>query len=134
MVSLRLQFITFFNMIVIGMGLAIIFDLYRILRGKTDLNNIIIDIFDIIFSLMSALILFVGLVYSNGGKVRYYIFGGVIIGVFIYYLLFSKFFIKIFIKIFNIIRLIYNKLKNIGLIFYKRLKSIIIKIRDRISF
>ncbi|AGB40141.1 spore cortex biosynthesis protein YabQ [Halobacteroides halobius DSM 5150] len=129
MVSLRLQFFTFLNMILVGMVIGIGFDFYRVLRSKVNPLQIFTILFDIVFSLLSAIIIFITLFYSNGGAARGYVFIGVFTGVIIYYLTISNFMIKVLTKLANIIYWIYTKAKKIIIWIYNKSKLIMIKIR-----
>ncbi|MCK8827511.1 spore cortex biosynthesis protein YabQ [Natroniella acetigena] len=133
MVSLRLQLFTFINMMLVGVIIGIIFDFYRVLRGSFNPSRIITDVFDLFFSLVATLLVFLGLIYSNRGEVRIYIFVAVIIGEIIYYLTISQFFIKFFRRLIRSIFCLYNKLKKTVVFLYNRLKRVILLIYNKIK-
>lgn len=133
MVSLRLQFFTFLNMIIVGMIIGVFFDLYQVLRGKSNPKRLVTDLFDILFSLLAVIIIFSALLYSNNGQVRVYVFGGVIVGLIIYYWLISKFVVKLWVKLVNIISWLVVKIKNLVITIYNKSKLIIVKIKNWIK-
>ncbi|MCK8817006.1 spore cortex biosynthesis protein YabQ [Natroniella sulfidigena] len=131
MVSLRLQAFTFLNMMMIGVVIGFFFDFYRVLRGKCQLGRVATDLFDLLFCLAVTLFVFLGLIYSNQGQVRLYIFIGVISGEVIYYLTISKYSIIFFQRVVKLIGVFYQKIKSIVLLIYNRLKSILLKIKEK---
>ncbi|WP_027339857.1 spore cortex biosynthesis protein YabQ [Halonatronum saccharophilum] len=114
MAFLKLELLTFFNMLLLGIGIGIIFDLYRVLRWKIRVKRLFTDLGDLLFSLLITLITFIILIYSNGGEVRLYIFLGIISGQLIYYSTLSVFMINFYRGTLNFINYIFNRLKNIA--------------------
>ncbi|GAB6099787.1 hypothetical protein JCM16358_16660 [Halanaerocella petrolearia] len=130
MVSLRLQFFTFLNMIVVGMIIGIGFDLYRVVKSKFNLQRLVVDFCDILFSVLVTIVIFMGLVYSNGGSVRIYAFLGVSFGLIIYYLLVSDLVVSIFNRIVDSIFWVCSQLKRLIIFIYSKTKAIILKIKQ----
>lgn len=116
-------------MIIIGFIVGIMFDFYRVLRGKTKPKRLITDISDLLFSIIITLIIFISLLYSNGGEMRIYVFLGVILGQIIYYYLLSSYVIVILSKLLNGIYYIYCKFTNIILLCYKNIKKGVVKLK-----
>lgn len=102
----------FLIFIVNGLIIGTIFDIFRILRKSFKTPNIVTYIEDVIFWVVSALIVMYSLFVFNNGEFRAYIFIGILLGAVIYMLFFSKFVVNISVKIISI-------LKNIILFIYK---------------
>ncbi|WP_408955210.1 spore cortex biosynthesis protein YabQ [Natroniella sp. ANB-PHB2] len=133
MVSLRLQVFTFVNMMIVGLIIGFFFDFYRVIRGNFQLGRITTDLFDLLFSLAVTLFVFLGLIYSNQGQVRLYIFIGVISGEVIYYLTISKYIISFLQRVVRTIKIIYYQIKRIMLLVYDRLNLILIGIKEKLK-
>ena len=88
--NLNNQFLTMALMIGCGLGLGMIFDIYRVLTDKLNLSRWIIAILDIIYGLIAAVAVFRVLYYSNYGQLRFFIFVALILGIYLYYKWFSK--------------------------------------------
>ena len=93
------QLYNFFIFIVLGLIIALIFDLFRILRKKFKTNNIITYIEDILFWIISGFLINSAIFQFNDGELRLYLFLGLSIGIVMYMLLFTKFINMIFLKI-----------------------------------
>lgn len=93
------QLYNFFIFIVLGLIIALIFDLFRILRKKFKTNNIITYIEDILFWIISGFLITSAILQFNDGELRLYLFLGLSIGIVMYMLLFTKFINMIFLKI-----------------------------------
>lgn len=93
------QLYNFFIFIVLGLIIALIFDLFRILRKKFKTNNIITYIEDILFWIISGFLIISAVFKFNNGELRLYLFLGILIGIVMYMLLFTKFINLIFLKI-----------------------------------
>ncbi|MGF7184183.1 spore cortex biosynthesis protein YabQ [Desulfitispora alkaliphila] len=98
------QLITFLLLTLVGMGIALTFDVYRVLRGQIKPPKILGDIADLLIWVVLAIIAFVVLIFGNWGEVRVYIFIGIIVGIAIYFKWFSKTVINIVFTIFKIIK------------------------------
>lgn len=98
------QLISFLYFIITGMSLGIIFDIFRILRKSFKTSDIVTNIEDIIFGIISGIILLTSIFIFNNGELRLYLFLGIIFGIIIYMLFISKYFIKINVAIINFIK------------------------------
>ena len=98
------QLISFLYSIITGMSLGIIFDIFRILRKSFKTSDIVTNIEDIIFGIVSGIILLTSIFIFNNGELRLYLFLGIIFGIIIYMLFISKYFIKINVAIINFIK------------------------------
>lgn len=88
------QTYVFFIFILCGIFIALIFDVFRILRKSFKTPDIITYIEDVVFWLLTCIILAYAIFRYNNGEIRAYIFIGLIIGLIIYLLLISKYVIK----------------------------------------
>jgi spore cortex biosynthesis protein YabQ len=87
--SLNNQFLTLGLMIGSGLGLGIIFDIYRVMTGKLHLKRWLIAILDVLYGMVAAVAVFRVLYYSNQGQLRLFIFIGLMLGIYFYYKWFS---------------------------------------------
>lgn len=131
------QLINFIYFIATGMILSIIFDIFRILRRSFKTSDLITNIEDVIFGIITGLIILLSIFLFNNGELRLYIFIGFLIGIVVYMLFISKYFIKLNISIINFIKkiiIIMTKpfkmlFKFIKKIFFKPISFIIINIQ-----
>lgn len=82
-----------------GIIIGILFDIFRILRRSFKTADIITYAQDILFWILTGIILLYSIFTFSNGEIRFYMFLGVFIGCLIYLLIFSKYFIKINVKI-----------------------------------
>lgn len=87
-----------------GLLIGILFDIFRILRKSFKTPDFITYLEDILFWILSALILLYSIFKFNNGELRMYIFLGVILGLMIYLLVFSKLFVQVSVYIINFIK------------------------------
>ncbi len=87
-----------------GFIIGILFDVFRILRKSFKTPDFITYIEDIIFWILTGLILLYSIFTFNNGEIRIYIFISILIGVIAYMLILSKYFIKINVYIISIIK------------------------------
>ena len=107
-VSVSDQAFTFLCSVVGGIVIALIYDIFRIMRKAFKTGNLMTYIEDILFWLLVAIVMFTMVYYSNEGELRSYLFIGTLLGVVFYALLLSKpimnssmFIINILCKIFK---------------------------------
>ena len=98
------QLISFFYFIITGISLGIIFDIFRILRKSFKTSDIVTNIEDIIFGIITGIILLTSIFIFNNGELRLYLFLGILFGIIIYMIFISKYFIKINVAIINFIK------------------------------
>lgn len=112
-------FLLFF---IIGIIIGLIFDFFKVLRKSFKTKDIITFIEDLLFLLVSGVLIIFGIIKLNGGEVRFYLFLGIFLGVLIYSLTISNlyviilyefvrickkifcFFAKIFLKLLQLLR------------------------------
>lgn len=97
---------------IIGFIIGILFDIFRVLRKVFKTSNLITYIEDVLFWILTGMIIVYGLVTFSYGEIRLYTILMIITGVIIYYLCISKYIILINVKLLNgIKRIISNILK-----------------------
>lgn len=123
-----------------GIIIGILFDIFRILRRSFKTADIITYTQDILFWILTGIILLYSIFTFSNGEIRFYMFLGVFIGCLIYMLIFSKYFIQINVKIILTIKKIVGKIISIIIfpikiiinfmkkIFFKPIKFITINI------
>lgn len=87
-----------------GFIIGILFDMFRSFRKILKTPDFITYIHDILFWALTGRILTYSIFKFNNGKLRSYIFLGVILGILVYMLIFSKIFLKINTNILNLIK------------------------------
>ena len=93
------QFNTVFIFFLTGICIGLLFDFFRIQRKVLKTCDFITYIQDILFWIVSGLIIiFVIMKYTNG-EIRIYMVLGIILGILIYFLIISKYIMKIFVCI-----------------------------------
>ena len=104
------QFNTVFIFFLTGICIGLLFDFFRIQRKVLKTCDFITYIQDILFWIVSGLIIiFVIMKYTNG-KIRIYMVLGIILGILIYFLIISKYIMKIFVCILSFLLNIIGKL------------------------
>lgn len=132
------QLINFFYFILVGTILSIVFDVFRILRKTFKTSDFITNIEDVVFGILTGIIILLSIFLINNGELRFYIFIGIGIGIVIYMLFISKYFIKINVAIINLIKkiiLLFTKpfkifVKVLKKLFFKPISFIIINIKS----
>ncbi len=93
------QIQTFIIFILIGIIIALIFDFFRILRKSFYTPDWLTYVEDILFWIITCIILAFSIYKYNNGEIRFYMFIGVIIGAILYIISLSKYIVKIFVCI-----------------------------------
>lgn len=121
-------FIFFF---IIGIIIGFIFDIFRVIRKSFKTTDFITLIEDIIFLLISSILIIGGIIKINGGEVRFYLFLGIFLGGLIYSLTISNLYVIIFYEFVKICKKICKKIFKIPFLciikFLQITKSIIKK-------
>ena len=94
----------FFIFIIDGILIGLLFDLFRISRKVIKTNNLATYVEDILFWILTGLIILYSIFVFNNGELRLFMFLGIILGAFIYMLFISSYFIKINMKIVNLLK------------------------------
>lgn len=127
------ELISFGFSIVTGLGLGILFDMYRSFRSVTKPGKFMSGLEDLLFWVISIAAVFILLVKTTDGILRGFIFIGCICGFLIYMIIFSKYVFYIFNLFFmliigmigEIIKLVLNPFRGIHKNIRKMAKKII---------
>ncbi|WP_240421487.1 spore cortex biosynthesis protein YabQ [Paenibacillus periandrae] len=92
--TLEMQFATMGTMLLGGLSLGGLFDLYRVLAHHLRATRYAYYVLDLVFWIIGTLLIFKLLYDINWGQVRMFIFIGLLAGVVIYFWLFSGILIK----------------------------------------
>ena len=117
-----LQLYNFCIFIILGLVVAFIFDLFRVLRKTFKTNNIVTYLEDILFWLITGFLIMVAVFTFNNGELRIYLFIGLLLGIIIYILLLSKIINSILLKIL----LPFKKIISSFLLVFKKIYDFII--------
>ena len=98
------QVFSFAIFILNGFLIGILFDIFRILRKSFKTPDFMTYIEDVVFWILSGLILLYSIFKFNNGELRLFIFLGVFIGSLIYLLVFSKLLIDISVYVIKIFK------------------------------
>lgn len=82
-----------------GVAIGILFDFFRILRRSIKTSNLATYIQDILFWILTGIIVLYSIWYFNNGELRIFVLLGLIIGILIYMTTLSSIIVKIFTKI-----------------------------------
>ncbi len=89
------QLSAFLTTIATGITLGVLFDCYRVLRGTFRPKVLVTWVTDLLYWLVATVIVFIALVISNWGELRFYVFLGISCGVALYYRLLSLWVIRV---------------------------------------
>ncbi|WP_438497454.1 spore cortex biosynthesis protein YabQ [Paenibacillus sp. IHBB 3054] len=84
-----IQWITLLYMMLAGTAMGLAYDSYRVLSLKLSFPKWLNALLDLLYWLWAALLVFRMLYAGNQGQLRFYVFLGLFLGVWIYFLLFS---------------------------------------------
>lgn len=98
------QFYSFIIFILVGFLIGLLFDIFRISRKTFKTSDIITSIEDILFWILTGLLILFSIFKFNNGDIRVYIILGIFIGIALYMLVFSKIVINTLVKIIFIIK------------------------------
>lgn len=84
-----------------GVLAGVLFDIYRVIKGDEQSNPIITFISDVLFWILTSILVFIFLLYTNYAYVSIYIYLLIFLGLFGYLKLFSRGFSKVLRKIIN---------------------------------
>lgn len=78
-----------------GIITGVFFDMYRLFRGFSTPNKFLTFIEDMLFWILTAIVIFIFLLYTNYAYIGFYVYMWLIVGIYIYLKLVSRHFIKI---------------------------------------
>jgi spore cortex biosynthesis protein YabQ len=92
-----------------GVGIALLFDFFRILRRSFKTADFVTYIEDVLFWLIAGMVVLYSAFIFNNGEIRAFMIFGIIIGALLYILLLSNYVMKFSILIIGIIKKIVGK-------------------------
>lgn len=92
-----------------GLLIGLIFDIFRVTRKAFRLPNIIIYIEDILFGIITGLIVVSTICICTDGQIRLYMILMIVTGTLFYFLLISRYFMKVNVKILDILKIVIKK-------------------------
>lgn len=116
-----------------GIVIGILFDFFRILRRTIKTSNIVIYIQDLLFWILTGILILYNIWYFNNGEIRTYLFFGIILGVFIYMFTLSDIFIYLFSKLLYIIISFFKIPIKIINLFFSNIMLLIVTILKNIT-
>lgn len=103
-----------------GVVIGLLFDFFRILRRSFKTSNIITYFEDVLFWILTGVLILYNIWYFNNGEIRIYMFLGIIMGVLIYMLTLSNIIISLLSKILNsIVKVLELPFRTLFSIFHK---------------
>lgn len=96
--ELNSQVFTFAMTIVTGIVLGGLFDCYRALRHRFRPRMFMTWVTDLLYWLVATVIMFIALLVSNWGELRFYVFIGVLSGLGLYYNWLSRYALRLFVS------------------------------------
>lgn len=105
----------------LGLGLGILYDVFRIIRMLINKRNITIFLQDIIYFIVSGFVTFIFVLGINEGQSRFYILAGEGIGWIVYHITLGE---KIYHCSENIVKMIRTKFRNFSNNIYRYIKKI----------
>jgi spore cortex biosynthesis protein YabQ len=93
-ITIKTQFGLILYSLSAGVLTGILFDIYRIIRGIKSPNKIITFIEDILFWILTAIIIFTFLLYTHSTYLSAYVYLCILLGVYLYIKLISKYFLS----------------------------------------
>ena len=90
LVSIQFQFNVLFFSFLSGMLIGVLFDVYRLLRGIGKPVNIVTFISDLLFWLLTSIVVFIFLLYTSYAYIGIYVYLYIALGTYVYYKILSK--------------------------------------------
>ena len=116
----------FFIFIINGILIGLLFDFFRISRKVFKTNDVMTYIEDVLFWILTGILILYNIWYFNNGEIRVYMFLGIILGVLIYMSTLSNIVVKLFTRILGtIIKVLELPFKTINAIFRKIITAIL---------
>ena len=120
-ISLSVQMRLVFFSILAGVLTGFLFDFYRTIRGFENIHKLLIIIEDILFWFLTAIIIFIFLLYTNYAFITLYVYVYIAIGIFVYIKLISKTFTYLQYSLIQIISKVIRMIINFTLFPFKLL-------------
>ena len=93
-----------------GISIGLLFDFFRVLRKSFKTSDIVTSIEDILFWILTGIIILYNIWYFNNGEIRLFMILGIILGTIIYMLTLSNVILKIFFSILTFLKKIIMQL------------------------
>ena len=90
---------------IVGIIIGILFDIFRILRKSFKTKDIVTYIEDILFWILTGIIILFSMYKFSNGELRFFMIIGIIMGTLMYMITFSKYVIKISVFVINIFKI-----------------------------
>ena len=87
-----------------GVIIGLIFDIFRILRKSFKTSDILTYIEDILFWIITGILLLYSIFIFNYGEIRFFMFVAILLGAMFYMLLISRYVIKISVTVINLLK------------------------------
>lgn len=87
-----------------GVIIGLVFDIFRILRKSFKTSDVVTTLEDILFWLITGIIVLYSIFIFNNGEIRFFMFLGIFLGIMLYMLLLSSHIIKFSVKVIAIIK------------------------------
>jgi spore cortex biosynthesis protein YabQ len=78
-----------------GIITGVCFDIYRLIRGFENTHKVMTIIQDLLFWVLTSIVVFIFLMYTNEGYINFYVYLCLIIGVYLYLKCLSTIFIRV---------------------------------------
>ena len=118
----------FLIFVINGAIIGLVFDAFRILRKSFKTSDLITIIQDILFWIITGIIVLYSIFTFNNGEIRFFIFIAIFLGTLLYMVLLSKYIIKISVGIINITKKVINIILKVLIFPIKTIYKIIKKI------
>ena len=102
-ISINQQLMSFVVSVLCGAMTGLFFDVFRCARKMIHMNDIVVNICDGLFFLVSGFFAFFTILSVNNGELRWYLFAGILCGGVLYFLLLSKWFMKAFVFLLKVL-------------------------------
>lgn len=112
-ISIGQQFRLVIFSLIAGIITGVLFDSYRLVRGFTSINRVITLIEDTLFWILTAIVVFIFLLYTNYAYIGIYVYMCMAIGIYLYIKLISNIFIRSQYKILRTVCKIFRITRNI---------------------
>lgn len=101
-----LQLLDFFEFVIVGVVISIIFDFFRAYRSARKTNNFTVLVQDIIYFFLITVIIIFSIINILDSNLRLYIFFAILLGIMTYISILSKIFLRLYSRFFKIISFI----------------------------
>ncbi|MCI1944590.1 MAG: spore cortex biosynthesis protein YabQ [Clostridium luticellarii] len=110
-----------------GIITGVLFDFYRLIRGFTGLNKLVVFVEDTLFWIFTAIIVFVFLMYTNYAYLRMYVYILLAVGIYLYLKFFSFLIIRFHRKSFEVLGRVFRVILNLIIYFFQYIFYIVKK-------